>query len=53
MRVAAGVDYIVTTEKDGVKLTPLLKKGLNLWALRVEAQVREKKEWLAYLMGGV
>ena len=104
IQVADGVDYIITTEKDGVKLAPLLKKGLAgdtwgpvrppvesgrltdsaalvhgapysshhepsdapsprarpskagaslWWALRVEAQVREKEEWLAYLMGEV
>ncbi len=44
------VDVVLTTEKDGVKVFPLLKGHENIWAMRLETNVEEgEKEFLELL----
>jgi tetraacyldisaccharide 4'-kinase len=44
-----GMDCIITTEKDGVKLERFLGKGSSLWALRIEGRITEGEEWMDFL----
>ena len=44
------VDYIVTTEKDGVKLAPLLEPDSPIWAMCIKPQVQDEEGWLKVLL---
>ena len=43
------VNFIITTEKDSVKLEPFLEKETSLWVLRIEGRITEQKEWMEYI----
>lgn len=43
------VDYIVTTEKDGVKLAPLLAQDSPIWAMSIDPQIHDEEELLKVL----
>jgi tetraacyldisaccharide 4'-kinase len=46
-----GADMIVTTEKDAVRLRELRPEGI--WALRIEQEVLERREWQRFLLDGI
>jgi tetraacyldisaccharide 4'-kinase len=46
-----GVNMIVTTEKDAVRLRGLEHDGI--WALRIELFVNEQKEWQTFLLNNL
>ena len=45
------VSFIITTEKDAVRLRPLKPEGI--WSLRIELKVVENEEWEAVLLKGI
>jgi tetraacyldisaccharide 4'-kinase len=47
---ARGVDRVVTTEKDMVKLQTLQNGGPSVWALRIEMKLWEEEEFFAKVM---
>ena len=47
---AAGVDLVLTTEKDAGKLEPLLAPNDDWWALRIQAEVRKGEAELRRLV---
>ena len=45
------VDFIITTEKDAIRLKHLKPEGI--YALRIELSVNEREEWEAFILGKV
>ncbi len=46
-------EIIVTTEKDSVKLTPLLKEDKDWWAIRLETNIQKGEEQLLTMLGRI
>ena len=50
--LATGCEIVLTTEKDGAKLLPLLMPSDPWWVLRLGTEVVRGKEWLYRVIGG-
>ena len=48
----SGVEYILTTEKDAVKLAGFLPEADPFWAIRLKTEMRERKAELEQLIWG-
>jgi tetraacyldisaccharide 4'-kinase len=47
-------DYLVTTEKDAVKVQEYIKSGDSIWTLRVDpVQIEDKRTWEQFLLDHV